>query len=395
MVGKIFSILLILLLCAFGVAYSMDIPPEEFDNYTEEGYLKKSFDYIDEFDDEFYYNQLTREEQLLYQAMYFASINYADYFTIIDEPDVNAFDNARYAFISDWPEFFWWQGECELATDSSINIVGKPYPKYKFYITEYKDFNDAEHKNKKNTLDNIDQIVTQIIEDCRDIDDYIFLRNIHDTIIQNVDYDDTNDSSHTIAGTFFERKGVCDGYSKAFKLIANRAGYECIIVYGTSTSETKTESHAWNLVKINNRWYHIDSTWDDPLKKEVDNTQVSYDYFLMSDDYMTIDHEIDSKYTYPQCKDMSWFYYNLPGTYFDTFSSVDTKDFILSQLRKGSKELRLKFLNLGDTMKAYKWLFEDGNFTDIFKSYRNNFKISYSYGYSKTSNLLTINFTYK
>ena len=61
-------------------------------------------------------------------------------------------------------------------------------------------------------------------------------------------------------------------------------GIECEIVTGSG----RGESHAWNLVKMEDGWYHVDVTWDDPIP-DVEG-KVSYLYFLKNDAYMAKDH---------------------------------------------------------------------------------------------------------
>ena len=40
------------------------------------------------------------------------------------------------------------------------------------------------------------------------------------------------------------------------------------------------ESHIWNLVLLDDKWYHIDLTWDDPVYTNIDINKIEYDYFL-------------------------------------------------------------------------------------------------------------------
>lgn len=94
------------------------------------------------------------------------------------------------------------------------------------------------------------------------------IKQIHDCIIDNLEYDQTQCATHTrnIYGSLIEKNVVCEGYAKAFKYLADGIGVPCIIVVGTATnSDNQTESHAWNYVKINENWYAIDTTWDDPI----------------------------------------------------------------------------------------------------------------------------------
>ncbi|MCL0066040.1 hypothetical protein M1N79_04100, partial [Dehalococcoidia bacterium] len=65
------------------------------------------------------------------------------------------------------------------------------------------------------------------------------------------------------------RKAVCEGYSRLFKALAHLAGLEVVQVTGWTRGfgyrvgdpiEGPTD-HAWNVVKIDDGWYLLDSTW--------------------------------------------------------------------------------------------------------------------------------------
>ena len=44
-----------------------------------------------------------------------------------------------------------------------------------------------------------------------------------------------------------------------------------------------SENHIWNLVKLDNEWYHLDLTWDDPVTSTGEDV-LEYDYFLITTD---------------------------------------------------------------------------------------------------------------
>ena len=68
---------------------------------------------------------------------------------------------------------------------------------------------------------------------------------------------------------------------------------ENVLVSGTATnSNNSTESHAWNYVKLNDKWYAIDVTWDDPIIKGggVLSDKLRYQYFLKGADNFLKNH---------------------------------------------------------------------------------------------------------
>lgn len=120
---------------------------------------------------------------------------------------------------------------------------------------------------------------------------------IHDWLIFNVDYDHTYSNYHA-KNAFVDRSCVCQGYAEAFELMAEAAGLEATFVSGVATnSGGVTESHAWNQVKMNGKWYNVDVTWDDPThdgKEFNDHSGNRYDYFLVSKAQLEKDHRADA-----------------------------------------------------------------------------------------------------
>ena len=52
---------------------------------------------------------------------------------------------------------------------------------------------------------------------------------------------------------------------------------------GLDNVKVITDKHVWNAVKIDDKWYHIDLTWDDPVVLNGSDT-ILYDYFLITSD---------------------------------------------------------------------------------------------------------------
>ncbi len=51
---------------------------------------------------------------------------------------------------------------------------------------------------------------------------------------------------------------VCEGYSRAFKALCDRAAIPCVLVDGNAD-----EPHMWNNVQLAGAWYGVDVTWND------------------------------------------------------------------------------------------------------------------------------------
>ena len=77
-------------------------------------------------------------------------------------------------------------------------------------------------------------------------------------------------------------------------------GIPCVIVIGEATnSNNETENHAWNYVQINNSWYAIDATWDDPVVSGGGTARPAskYKYFLKGMTTISKDHFAKTNFT--------------------------------------------------------------------------------------------------
>lgn len=102
------------------------------------------------------------------------------------------------------------------------------------------------------------------------------VRAIHDYICEHAtyNYDALGRSAYTYGDAYtpaplFTGKGtfVCEGYSKAFKILCNRFDIPCALVSGMGmTSASSGGPHMWNYVQMDDgKWYGVDSTWDDSV----------------------------------------------------------------------------------------------------------------------------------
>ncbi len=136
----------------------------------------------------------------------------------------------------------------------------------------------------------VDEIKKKIPDGLNDIEKVLFLYKYlgkkvkYDKRIANKDERQLHDSK-SIYDVLFNNKGVCSSFAIAFKALMDATNIECQVVI--------SDNHAWNVVKINGYWYHLDLTWD--LYNIKHNMKL--EYFLKSERYMLKEnsHQI---YTY-------------------------------------------------------------------------------------------------
>ncbi len=178
----------------------------------------------------------------------------------------------------------------QLANDqdtlSNINNFVHPYNGFshietsydstgKITINIYKSYTNDDIEKIEEKLDYIEN---NIIDKNDNLNNNI--KKVHDYIINNSKYDTMRNEKNVIMyksdiayGPLIQGYGICGGYTDAMELMFERLG---VMSYKISGNK-----HIWNSVYLNNNWYHLDLTWDDPVTN--DNTDVlDYSFYLIS-----------------------------------------------------------------------------------------------------------------
>ena len=104
-------------------------------------------------------------------------------------------------------------------------------------------------------------------------------------------------ASHNILGVFAFHKAQCEGIAKAFKVLLNTVDIKCIVVTGEAGKNGRTSPHAWNIVNIDGKAYHVDVTWNIGASRRE---KVAYNYFNVVDEIMKKDHKVADML--PKCR---------------------------------------------------------------------------------------------
>ncbi len=109
-------------------------------------------------------------------------------------------------------------------------------------------------------------------------------------IVDNVTYTyDANARDTTTFDTAYSaiinQEAICTGYASGFDYLCKRAGLEVIYI----TGYTGNIGHAWNMICIEDEWYHVDTTW-------MDTENDFYMYFMMPDSICSYAEHRDWEY---------------------------------------------------------------------------------------------------
>ena len=197
--------------------------------------------------------------------------------------------------------------------------------RYIFYLNRKEAVLRPQYLYSKKEYDSLVYQLAAVVEKIRNqvcITDSQYQRElrIHDFLCRNITYLDEGEQSHSIIGPLLFHRGVCDGLSKAAKVLLQECGIVSHVIKGTAAlSSNQYEPHAWNVVCIGNKWYHLDVTFDNTLSR----TGIRYDYFNLSTDEIMRDHNIENaaELSPIECT-CGNDYYIVSGLYFKSLVSI-------------------------------------------------------------------------
>jgi len=116
---------------------------------------------------------------------------------------------------------------------------------------------------------------------------------LHDALVGMCDYTEADRPEKSTAyGALVESVASCEGYSRAMLLLLELHGIEACIVTGDAANVGGAAGgHAWNKVRIDGAWYHLDATWDDPVTPDAAGS-ISHAYFNIPDADIAHTHDL-------------------------------------------------------------------------------------------------------
>lgn len=193
---------------------------------------------------------------------------------------------------------------------SNINNYVHPFNSFKNIKTEYDSLGkviikvDKVYSSEEIQLINqkIDSIYPLLVSDNKSVRENI--KSVHDHIINTVRYDskrsnqnEINYKSDTAYGPLFEGYALCGGYTDLMQLFLERMGIK--------NFKVSSEEHIWNAVLLDDKWYHLDLTWDDPVVSDG-RDYLEHTFFLVTTKEITKEGRNEHIFTldyYPELKE--------------------------------------------------------------------------------------------
>ncbi len=128
---------------------------------------------------------------------------------------------------------------------------------------------------------------------------------LHDALVNDITYIET-ENAHNSYGALVEGTAVCEGYTEAYQVLLEEVGIMSYKVSGLGGGGR----HAWNLVRLDGKFYYTDVTWDDIILGGIDELEkpAFYAYFNVPEKYL-YDHVADDEHgILPECTDTDKMY---------------------------------------------------------------------------------------
>lgn len=338
---------------------------------------------------EYYFKQLTEEEQRVYREL-LKGIRAREkefYLTISDDDSI---DRSYHAVLKDHPEIFWVHNREKIYkttySDSDYCVFTPGYT-----------YTDSEIDEIQTAMEQSFQEVRALIPE--DAGDYEKVRIVYTYVIDHTQYQ-TGEDDQSIAGVFWKKSAVCAGYAGAVQYLLERLDIPCIYVDGSTKGST--EGHAWDIVKIGQEYYYVDATnGDQPDFLNEDAAQLEehktiiYDYLCPFPEEYEKTYTPSEELTVPACTAKDLDFYVLNQGYFEDYSWQDIYDYCKMRLDNGAAVVRFKFGSQEAFSEACQELLDDGVVQNVAQYYMKLHGLGQvEYHYGVMDNFYTIYFIF-
>lgn len=164
-----------------------------------------------------------------------------------------------------------------------------------------------------------EQAAKEIIAETEGMNDYEKLKYFHDYLAVNVESSADDPYGDSVYGALVNKKALCEGYAKAFSYLCNLAGIENMIITGVTDV-----AHMWNMVKLEDSWYHVDVGFDKPAAalSEKYPDMVLHQYFLVDDTVIENNRTVSTDMCIPPVADSDENYFRREGLYAESYDEA-------------------------------------------------------------------------
>jgi serine/threonine protein kinase len=199
-------------------------------------------------------------------------------------------------FIRKHPEIFWFSHKYTYIEDKRIVKFH-----YNFTQEEVQFINEEIWKVLKKDFQ---------VDFVRTLSELEKLVYVYKWITKRTTYNEYSSYNQTIYSVLINRNSVCTGYAKTAQYLLSQVGINSRLVYGKfNCDKTEFGRHGWNVVQINDSWYHVDFCLADASLRDLINDgespivkdSVLWNYFGVSTNKILTNRTIEEFETIPNC----------------------------------------------------------------------------------------------
>lgn len=339
---------------------------------------------------------LTDKGKEIYDGLYEAALNFEKYVYVDTNNDFDSdtvlekFNQIlSYYVLLDHPEIFWTEGGFEF-TSSYVNENDETV--YNIPIMY-----GCQQSEVEGLQSELDAEVEKILGAIPDGNDYEKTLWTYEQIMDNTIYIDRpflslgQNLNYSMYNLFVNGKSNCNGYAKALSYILNRLSIPCTIAIGECDDG---QLHAWNIIQLDDEYYHLDATWDDRYNQySLSGTTESYGhaYFCVNDnDIYKSRNLVDYFYT-PKCESDKYNYFIYNNLYFEEVNDKAFDKAIAFYVNNNKSSVELKFANKELLSQASAYIEdENSNLYDLLQSNGFDAGLDFYYGSVEEMNVLFI-----
>ncbi|MGN0289963.1 MAG: transglutaminase domain-containing protein [Lachnospiraceae bacterium] len=283
------------------------------------------------------FSTLQVTEQNLYVEMLYALTNYVEEMEV-STMDTEEIDRIFQCVMLDHPEIFYADGYSFVKY-----TLGEKVKKITFSGTYVY---DQQEKAKREAL--IEEQVEEILEQIpAEASDYEKVKFVYEWVINHTEYDRGASDNQNICSVLLNGRSVCQGYAKTAQFLLQRLNIPAALVIGTVDN---SQGHAWNLVRVDNAYYYVDTTWGDAsylfeqegTGRKAHVPEINYDYLCITTEELLRTHSFSDLVPLPDCRAMEANYYVQEGAWFTETDWQQLKTLVDRYQQEGRETLTLK-----------------------------------------------------
>ncbi len=197
-----------------------------------------------------------------------------------------------------------------------------------------------EEQEREQLREEMKPVLRKVLQDASTLgNDYEKARYVYEYVIGQTDYDQDASYNQTMCSVFIYGKSVCQGYARAAQYLLQQLGIPCVIAAGEVHDGVR---HAWDIVRVDGAWYHMDPTWGDPSYASDEDAAVmgeyiNYDYLLITTEEISRTHTLYQEDTLPECTATADNYYVREGYFLEKWDRETFKLMLAAQEQEGNK----------------------------------------------------------